>query len=367
MRVSGAESLFSARDVCGQQGPVMKRLIAGIGIDSQMLSIQVARIENPEDLRECTRGSDLDVVPLAVGKLHGALTHFGVASLSMTLGQFSSGIRTKGLINQDKVTLGLLMSSAGRVSQWWRDVEPGDVSIFPPGAHSDAIYSGGASYLAISITPSDLMLWLRYEDRLADPPFWNVRNLRRVDPIIGDETRRRLTRIITGLQRKTSVPSPQAADFLQRSITEAFLTNALHGTSDNGRSRCTGARLVSEAENYMDAAGGRPVHISELWSALKASRRTLHRAFVDTLNMGPIAYLRRRRLTAIHTILKRADFATIAIADVAFEHGFFDPGRFSGYYRSLFGEAPSETRRSALALQGFPHRPTHSTQWAQTA
>src|SRR5262249_17043284 len=108
----------------------------------------------------------------------------------------------------------------------------------------------------------------------------------------------------------------------------------------------TGARLVTETEDFVDAAGGRPVHISELCSTLKISRRSLHRAFTDTLGMGPAAYLRRRRLSTIRSILSRRDTATISIGDLAFEYGFPETGRFAAYYRAHFGETPSETLRS---------------------
>ena len=93
----------------------------------------------------------------------------------------------------------------------------------------------------------------------------------------------------------------------------------------------------------MDASGWRPVHISELCSALRVSRRSLDRAFADTLNMGPVGYLRRRRLSAIQVLLKRSDSA-IPIADIAFEHGFSEPGDLPPItVRS------SEKRRSHLA------------------
>ena len=103
---------------------------------------------------------------------------------------------------------------------------------------------------------------------------------------------------------------------------------------------------MSEVESYVDAADERSIHISELCSAPRVSRRTLHRVFIDALNMGPVSYLRRRRLSADQTALKRNDRLTTPIADIALEHGFPDPGRFAAYYRSLFAESPSQTRRS---------------------
>jgi len=85
---------------------------------------------------------------------------------------------------------------------------------------------------------------------------------------------RRLTGIIAGIEHKLTAPSDWAVDFFQRSIIEPFivgLTSALPPASPRSY---TGARLVTETEDYIDTAGGRPVHISELCSTLKVSRRS---------------------------------------------------------------------------------------------
>jgi AraC family ethanolamine operon transcriptional activator len=62
------------------------------------------------------------------------------------------------------------------------------------------------------------------------------------------------------------------------------------------------------------------------------------------LGIGPVGFLRHRRLCAAHTALRaREDIPTIS--DIALQHGFQNLGRFAGYYHQLFGEYPSETRR----------------------
>ena len=182
---------------------------------------------------------------------------------------------------------------------------------------------------------------------MADPAFWNSKRLCHTDPLTSNEMLRRLMRIMSSVRSKLNGASTRAADFLQRSIIEAFLLVIMSALPpEKGRCCCTGARLVSETEDYVNAAGGRPVHISELCSALKSSRRTLHRAFAEILGMGPIAYLRSRRLSAVRSVLRRCDPGTISIGDVAFEYGFPETGRFAAYYRAHFGETPSETYRS---------------------
>ena len=102
-------------------------------------------------------------------------------------------------------------------------------------------------------------------------------------------------------------------------------------------------RLTRDAEHYLQAAGARPVHVSEICAEFGVSRRSLHRAFTDVLGIGPVTFLQRKRLCDIHSALRHADPATTTIAEIALQHGFLNLGRFSGYYRALFDEYPSET------------------------
>ena len=319
-------------------------------MNSKTWSKEVVQITGPDDLRETVRGSDLENVQLKPGKLRGSIAHFGIADLGISIGRYDSGIRATGVLPPERVVLGTILDCAGRVTHWWKDVRPSDVCVFPSGVEIDAIHCGGAAYLTASIGLPELLSKLGGEDRLADPAFWNTKRVCTTHPLIRVDLLRRLAGIMSDVERKSTAPSAQAADFLQRSIIEAFVVSLMSALpAEREGLRNTGARLVSETENYVDAADGRPVHISEICSALKVSRRSLHRAFAGSLGMGPVAYLRRRRLSAIRSVLSRSDSATISIGDLAFEYGFPEPGRFAAYYRAHFGETPSDTFRAKLA------------------
>ncbi|HKD60579.1 MAG TPA: helix-turn-helix transcriptional regulator [Terracidiphilus sp.] len=246
-------------------------------------------------------------------------------------------------MHREKVVIGTLLDSTGRSTQWWTEIQPGDVGVFPAQVEIDVIHGGVTAYLVVSIPLPELLSMLDGEEHLADPTFWNTKGVYQTNPLIGAEMLQRLMRLISGIEQTFTVPSDHAADFLKRSIIESFLVGLLSALPSPRARSYTGARLLSETEDYVDAAGDRPVHISELCRALKVSRRSLHRAFADTLGVGPGAYLRRRRLSAIRSVLSRSDPATVSIGDVAFEYGFPEPGRFSAYYRAHFGEAPSDT------------------------
>ena len=319
-------------------------------LDKKAWSAEIVPINGPDDLRETTRGSDVEIVQLKPGKLLGSIKHFGVGNLGISLGWFDSAIRMRGGLHQERTVLGTILDSAGHVTQWWKDVRPGDIGVFPARVEFDAIHNGGAAYLVVSIALPELLARLSSEERLADPAFWNTKRVYATDSLVGAEMLQGLIGIVSGIEHKFTAPSDRAVDFLQRSIIESFvlaLMSALPPVSARSYTGArTGARLVSETEDYIDARDGRPIHISELCGALKVSRRSLHRAFTDTLGIGPAAYLRRRRLSAIRSILSRCDTATISIGDLAFDYGFPETGRFAAYYRAHFGETPSETLRS---------------------
>jgi AraC family ethanolamine operon transcriptional activator len=80
-------------------------------------------------------------------------------------------------------------------------------------------------------------------------------------------------------------------------------------------------------------------------------RRGLHRAFHDAFGIGPITFLRHKRLCAIHSVLKDSSPGETTVTEIALQQGFVELWLFSQYYRTLFGEYPSDT----LGLRG--HRP----------
>jgi len=144
----------------------------------------------------------------------------------------------------------MLLASAGRVSRWHQDVQPGDICVYPPGVDHDGIYGSGATYAAVSIAPSELVSVLGYESPLADPEFWNRTGVQLTNPLIGEEIRRRLAGIIRNLERNTVAASTQAVDFLRCSIIETFVTSFINAQPPDRAPRFyAGSRLVREVDN----------------------------------------------------------------------------------------------------------------------
>jgi hypothetical protein len=139
--------------------------------------IETVAIKGPDDLREPFRGSDVEVVQLKPGKLQGSVKHFGIGNLGICLGRFSREMRFRGALDQERVVIGTYLDSLGPITQWRKEMRPGDIGVSPALAEFDAIYSGGASYLAVSISVPELLSMLASEEHLADSAFWNTNRL----------------------------------------------------------------------------------------------------------------------------------------------------------------------------------------------
>lgn len=61
--------------------------------------------------------------------------------------------------------------------------------------------------------------------------------------------------------------------------------------------------------------------------------------------MGPISYIRLRRMSLVRRDLWRENNREASVFEIARRHGFPDRGRFAASYRALFGELPSATLR----------------------
>jgi AraC family ethanolamine operon transcriptional activator len=221
---------------------------------------------------------------------------------------------------------------------------PADVLVMPPSTEHDGSFHGAAAYAAIRLDLAEMTSMFTGEPRLSDPATWYRKNRYRADSLTGLIATQRLEQIVSCLSRQQAGMPDEVANFWKRAIIDAMAATIVDALPAENRGPVPSAmRLVRDVEHYLDTAGSRPVHISEICAQFNVSRRSLHRAFYDMLGLGPVTFLRRKRLCAIHSALRENTPATATIGEIAMQHGFIELGRFAHYYRSLFGEYPSET------------------------
>lgn len=100
---------------------------------------------------------------------------------------------------------------------------------------------------------------------------------------------------------------------------------------------------VRRARDYIDAHLGDPLPMTTLAHEAGVSPRTLQNGFRDFLDTTPAAYIRERRLEAVHAALRRDP--SRAVTDVLIEYGVNSFGHFAKTYARRYGCLPSATAR----------------------
>jgi AraC-like DNA-binding protein len=123
------------------------------------------------------------------------------------------------------------------------------------------------------------------------------------------------------------------------------------GMSHSGRVRLAYRAkdlLIALARNDCDRSA-----LGDLCSALGTTERTLQAAFTEQFGTGFREMDRTFRLQAAHEALLAED-GVASVTEVATRFGFWHLGRFSAYYKAMFGRLPSDTWRASHGERSGP-------------
>ena len=104
---------------------------------------------------------------------------------------------------------------------------------------------------------------------------------------------------------------------------------------------------VKRIEEYIAANLDKAITREDLATITSVSMRSLSRAFRNKYGLGPMEFVRQRRLDACYTQLRSSDPLEATVTDVAMSYGFGHIGRFAIDYKQAFGELPSISLRVA--------------------
>jgi AraC-like DNA-binding protein len=143
---------------------------------------------------------------------------------------------------------------------------------------------------------------------------------------------------------KASVLGPDLTQWLMT----VLLTQLRHSYSD-ALARGALAPLpshVRRARDYINVHLGDPLPLEALAREAGVSPRTLQNGFRQFLDTTPAAYIRDRRLEAVHAALRCNP--SRAVTDVLIEYGVNSFGHFAKAYARRYGCLPSATARRAV-------------------
>jgi AraC-like DNA-binding protein len=139
---------------------------------------------------------------------------------------------------------------------------------------------------------------------------------------------------------------PEVARALEQGLVHAMVACISGGeTSEISSANHRHTVIMRRLEDLLEANPDRTLYAAELCAAAGASDRTLRACCQEHLGMSPMRYLWLRRMHLARRALRMADPAATTVTEITTSYGFWELGRFSVAYRSLFGESPSATLR----------------------
>ena len=297
------------------------------------------------------RGASVAITPISNEGIVGDTHSLGRGSNKIEFSGFRNA-RVTGAVSESVFTFGTFLRSEPPNSFLGKELTAGNLVWLPPGGEREAVYVKPIDFACVYL-PAD-----RLERLLAERGFTGgAARFRQVAQLNLPDPLARLLVASTSRVRTMLLKCPEgtiperAFDYAYQHLLDNALDLAALALDARYQARDVSfghTELVKRVENLLIDHPGDIYSINSVCDRLRISRRTLQRAFTDLLGVTPHHYLRNWRLTRAHEDLVNG--RAKSVTEAAMYWGFFDLGRFAGYYGQLFGEHPSHTLIKALGL-----------------
>lgn len=137
------------------------------------------------------------------------------------------------------------------------------------------------------------------------------------------------------------------AKHVESMLLSLCLSSIPHNYSDiyNNTGCSIAPYFVRRAEEFMRSNLEETITLQDMANAAGISVRSLQNGFRNFRGTTPMAYLRDLRLDRAREELLKTGLTNRSVTDIATAFGFMHLSKFAKYYKTRFGEAPSETAR----------------------
>lgn len=267
-----------------------------------------------------------------------------------------SSLTVDGVVSDDSFTFAHFLRSSERNSVWRRTIGSNDLAWTAPGRDRRGHYPGEVDVIAIT-APLEFVLskseerGLNVQDRLLAKEAKVRASGRMAAQLVST-----VGALMQACRLNSPAPLPQRVmDYAAEKLFDTFLDaiSEVDGIRQFPRDEIRSHEIiVRKAEDLVRGNRYRIWGVNQIADAVGVSRQTLHRAFIDLLGISVGQYVKNWRLTCARRDLVELKF--VKVTDCAVAWGFYDVGRFAGYYRSLFRELPSETISRSLGVRCDP-------------
>jgi AraC-like DNA-binding protein len=307
---------------------------------------RVFSLDDPSACRAVFPSADVEIFPTAKGNFLAEITQVGMNRIWMHRIHISLPEINTVAVKPGRRSIGFLTEcDSSSLLDCGLEVRHGDMVI----NRSDVVHQRSDAdfyYGTMSLPSNDLAaaaeaivgrgLPETSHKSIVRPPFALMRRLLDLHKSIGQLARH--TPDILELPEVTRALETELTHILVRCLAEGH-------SMEPTRGRC------------LKANPDRPLYLTEICAAIGVGERTLRTSCERCLGMGPIRYLTLRRMHLVWRALLHSEPSTATVTQIVTDHGFWELGRFSVAYHTLFGEPPSETLRRP------PGRPGIADQW----
>ena len=157
----------------------------------------------------------------------------------------------------------------------------------------------------------------------------------------GSRLFRSLVRAWVALSVENSSVSKITLQEMEDDLLVNFLSLAEDPQATGKQAASPADYALKHAEDYICANLEAAITRDNLANMAGVSIRSLSRAFEKKYGIGPMAFVRQRRLDACYARLRGSKPGATTVTDVAMSHGFSHVGKFAIAYKKAFSESPS--------------------------
>src|SRR5258708_9506148 len=118
--------------------------------------IQQTDFKDFEALRDAWQDAQFDIVQVENGQMHGALSHFSLGNIGISTGNYSRGIRARGLGSERRFVFSTQIEESETAAMNRIGIKLGDQTIIRPDREFYFSNEHGGSYAAAFIEPDEI-------------------------------------------------------------------------------------------------------------------------------------------------------------------------------------------------------------------